>query len=124
MMKRKILIPMKNALQEKADEYADRQDVRTLQNMKRIECLDENYILFVYANFSITCIRQFADGTFGIDDYFNQKFTADGDEKHTVSQSLREKWHWEGVARNAEKPMTYAKHDKVIKKMKNIAFNW
>ena len=124
MMKRRILIPMKNALQEKADEYADRQDVRTLQNMKRIECLDENYILFVYANFSITCIRQFADGTFGIDDYFNQKFTADGDEKNTVSQSLREKWHWEGVARNAEKPMTYAKHDKVIEMAKNMSYNW
>ena len=31
MMKRKILIPMKNALQEKADEYADKQDCQTLQ---------------------------------------------------------------------------------------------
>ena len=118
MMRRRILIPIKNALQEKADEYAERQDARTLQNMKRIECLDENYILFVYANFSITCIREFADGTFGIDDFYNAKLSPDGDEEWTVSQALRKKWHSEGVARKAEQ------NGKVIEMAKNMAYNW
>ena len=118
MMRRKILIPIKNALQEKADEYAERQDARTLQNMNRIECLSENYILFVYANFSITCIREFADGTFGIDDYFNSKFSSDGDKEGTVIQALREKWHSEAIAHKTEH------NDKVIKMAKNMAYNW
>ncbi len=124
MMKRRVLIPIKNPLQEKADEYVNMQDCQTLQGMTRIESLSDGYILFIYANFSITCIRELPNGKFRIDDYRNTNFFPKESIGHTVSDSLREKWHWEGVAHNAEKPMTYAKHDKVIKKMKNIAFNW
>ena len=124
MMRRRVLIPMKNALQEKADEYVNMQDCQTLQGMTRIESLSDGYILFIYANFSITCIRELPNGKFRIDDYRNTDFLPKESIGHTVSDSLRGKWHREGVAHNAEKLMTYAKHDKVIKKMKNIAFNW
>lgn len=124
MMRRKILIPIKNTLQEKADEYAMKQDCQTLQGMTRIESLSDGYILFIYANFSITCIRELPNGKIRIDDYRNTNSFPKESFGHTVSDHLREKWYWEGVAHKAEKPMTYAKHDKVIKKMKNIAFNW
>ncbi len=121
MMRRKILVPIddiKTDLQKKADEYADMQDCQTLQGMTRIESLNQGYILFVYANFSITCIRELPNGNLRIDDYRNTNFFPKESIGHTVSDHLREKWHWEGVVRKAEQ------NDKVIKMAKNTAFNW
>ena len=69
MMKRKILISIddrKTDLQKKADEYADMQDCQTLQGMTRIESLSDGYILFIYANFSITCLRELPNGNLRI----------------------------------------------------------
>ena len=113
MMKRKILIPMKNALQEKADEYAMKQDCQTLQGMTRIESLSDGYILFIYANFSITCIRELPNGEIRVDDYRNMKFLP---ELSTwVSESL---WEKRELERKAEQK------GKVIEMAKNMAYNW
>ena len=121
MMKRKILISIddrKTDLQKKADEYADMQDCQTLQGMTRIESLSDGYILFIYANFSITCLRELPNGNLRIDDYRNTNFFPKESVGHTVSDHLREKWHWEGVVREAEQ------NDKVKEMAKNMAFNW
>ena len=113
MMRRKILIPIKNALQEKADEYAMKQDCQTLQGMTRIESLSDGYILFIYANFSITCIRELPNGEIRVDDYRNMNFLPK--ESNWVSESL---WEKRELERKAEQ------NDKVIKMAKNMAYNW
>ena len=122
MMRRKILIPiderLRTRLERKADEYAKMQDCQTLQGMTRIESPCGGYILFVYANFSITCIRELPNGDIRIDDYRNTNFLPKESVGHTVSDSLREKWHWDEVARKAEQ------NDNVIKMAKNMAYNW
>ena len=104
---------MKNALQEKADEYAKKQDCQTLQGMTRIESLSDGYILFIYANFSITCIREMPNGEIRVDDYRNMKFLP---ELSTwVSESL---WEKRELERKAEQK------GKVIEMAKNMAYNW
>ena len=111
----RMLKPEKTELQKKADEYANQAFDELCLDVKRLEHLDKGLILFTYSNFSITMIREFKDGSFGIEEYQTTRCPPQGSGR-TVGDALNEEW----AAEHAKKSDSQL----LIEEIKDMAFNW
>jgi hypothetical protein len=109
----RALKPQKTELQKKADEYANQAFDELCLDVKRLEHLDKGLILFLYSDFSITKIREFHNGSFGIENYQNTRCPPQGSYR-TVGDDLNEKWDAE----------YQAKSHLSLDKLKRFATNW